>query len=193
MPHSLTDTVLIGSHIVVSLQQIVSRFVPATIPTVLSFGKFIANGSTNVIPEKVEISGTLRTMNEEWRARIKDKIREIATSTAKLMGGECEVLIHDGYPIVFNNIELTKQLTSFAKDFLGSDKVEEMDIRMTAEDFGYYTQKYPCSFYRFGVKQPIIPTGDLHTPHFNLNDRSLETSMALMAWFAYSLMKNDEI
>ncbi|MFT3738035.1 MAG: M20 family metallopeptidase [Breznakibacter sp.] len=188
MPHTLTDTVLAASHIVVALQQIVSRFVPANIPTVLSFGKFVANGATNIIPEKVEIAGTLRTMNEEWRAKIKQKIREIAQATASTMGASCEVTINDGYPMVHNHEGVTQKAIEFANDYLGSTSVERMDIRMTAEDFGYYTQKYPCTFYRFGVKQALGETGALHTPVFNLNDASLETSMGLMAWLAVSFL-----
>ncbi len=188
MPHSLTDSVLIASHIVVALQQIVSRIVPANIPTVLSFGKFIANGATNVIPEKVELSGTLRTMDEKWRAIAKQKIRDIVTHMAESMGASCDILINDGYPMVFNHEALTQKLSAFAKQYLGDQQVESMDIRMTAEDFGYYTQQYPCTFYRFGVQQPDGSTGALHTPVFNLNDAALETSGGLMAWLAISIL-----
>ncbi|MBP8849652.1 MAG: amidohydrolase [Breznakibacter sp.] len=190
MPHTLTDTVLVTSHIIVALQQIVSRFVPADIPTVLSFGKVIANGATNIIPEKVVVAGTLRTFNEEWRAKIKSKIREIATATAEMMGAHVEIDIKDGYPMVFNNEEVTQKCQQFAEEFLGAKHVEAMTIRMTAEDFGYYTQAYPATFYRFGVKQDDgVATGALHTPQFNLNERSLETSSGLMAWLAINLLK----
>jgi amidohydrolase len=189
MPHTLTDNVLIAANIIVSLQQIVSRFVPANIPTVLSFGKVIANGATNIIPEKVEIAGTLRTMNEEWRAKIKAKIRKIATEMAESMGATCEVKINDGYPVVTNNTEVTQIAYEAAKVFLGKEHVHKMDIRMTAEDFGYYTRQYPCTFYRFGVKQVNnISTGGLHTPGFNLNESSLETSVGLMAYIAMDVM-----
>lgn len=190
MPHTLTDTVLVTSHIIVALQQIVSRFVPADIPTVLSFGKVIANGATNIIPEKVVVAGTLRTFNEEWRAKIKTKITEIATATAEMMGTTVDIDIKDGYPMVYNNEEVTKKCHLLAEDFLGEKKVEAMTIRMTAEDFGYYTQKYPATFYRFGVKQDgDVQTGALHTPQFNLNEKSLETSSGLMAWLALNLLK----
>lgn len=188
MPHLLTDTVLIASQILIALQQIVSRFVPAQIPTVLSFGKFIANGATNIIPEKVEIAGTLRTMNEEWRAKIKTKIKEIATQTAQSMGAECEVDIKDGYPVVHNNEQVTRQAIKFSEEYLGKEQTEAMDTRMTAEDFGYYTQQYPCTFYRFGVQQETGETGNLHTPQFNLNESSLETAAGLMAYLAYRFM-----
>jgi len=188
MPHLLTDNVLVASQIIVALQQIVSRYVPAQIPTVLSFGKFIAEGATNIIPEQVEIAGTLRTMNEEWRAKIKTKIREIATHTAQSMGAECEVDIKDGYPVVHNDEKVTRQAIEFSEEYLGKEQTEAMDTRMTAEDFGYYTQQYPCTFYRFGVQQATEETGNLHTPQFNLNESSLETATGLMAYLAYRFM-----
>jgi amidohydrolase len=188
IPHALTDNVLIASHIIVALQQIVSRIVPAQIPTVLSFGKVIANGATNIIPEQVEIAGTLRTMDEEWRSIIKTKITEIAQNTAKAMGAECEVDIKDGYPVVYNNELVTEEAIRFSEEYLGKEETEKMDIRMTAEDFGYFSQKYPCTFYRFGVAQEKGETGTLHTPQFNLNEESLETATGVMAYLAYKFM-----
>ncbi len=189
MPHTLTDTVLVASHIIVALQQVVSRIVPANIPTVLSFGKVIANGATNIIPEKVEIAGTLRTMNEEWRGKLKVQIHKIATEMAASMGATCEVKINDGYPVVTNEAKVTAKAFGAAQKYLGQEHVHNMDIRMTAEDFGYYTQAYPCTFYRFGVKQDNnVHTGGLHTPGFNLNESSLETSVGLMAYIALDLL-----
>ncbi|MCW3804035.1 M20 metallopeptidase family protein [Plebeiibacterium marinum] len=189
MPHTLNDNVLIAANIIVSLQQVVARMVPANIPTVLSFGRFIAEGATNIIPEKVEIAGTLRTMNEEWRAKIKKHIRKIATGMAESMGVSCEVKINDGYPVVTNSELVTEIAHNAACNYLGHDKVHKMDIRMTAEDFGYYTQEYPCTFYRFGVKQVNnTPTGGLHTPSFNLNESSLETSVGAMAYIALDIL-----
>ncbi|MCG8580002.1 MAG: M20 family metallopeptidase [Bacteroidales bacterium] len=191
MPHALTDNVLIASHIIVALQQVVSRIVPAQIPTVLSFGKVIANGATNIIPEKVEIAGTLRTMNEEWRAIIKDKIRAIAKGTAQSMGADVEIDIKDGYPVVYNNEELSNSAINFSQEYIGKEATEIMDIRMTAEDFGYYSQKYPCTFYRFGVEQENGETGSLHTPQFNLNENSLETAAGLLAYMGFKFMTRD--
>ncbi|TAJ14147.1 amidohydrolase [Marinilabiliaceae bacterium JC017] len=184
LPHTLNDTVLIASHIIVNLQQIVSRMVPANIPTVLSFGKVIANGATNVIPEKVEIAGTLRTMDEKYRVIIKEKIRKIAQMTAESMDAECEVDIKDGYPVVFNDVEVTRRAKQAAAEYLGDGQVEEMDIRMTAEDFGYYSLKYPTTFYRFGVQQDGGVVGQLHTPGFILNEAALETAFGTLAWLA---------
>ncbi|MGQ1888966.1 M20 metallopeptidase family protein [Thermophagus sp. OGC60D27] len=191
LPHTLTDTILTASHIIVALQQIVSRFVPTTIPTVLSFGRIEGLGATNIIPEKVEIAGTLRTLDEEWRGRIKDRIRNIAQGTAEAMGARCTVDIKDGYPVVFNHEKTTRQALSLAKELLGDNRVEEMGIRMTAEDFGYYSQKFPSVFYRFGVAQNKGETGALHTPYFNLNEKALETATEVLTWLAVNFLGAD--
>ncbi|WP_430810927.1 MULTISPECIES: M20 metallopeptidase family protein [unclassified Carboxylicivirga] len=193
MPHALTDTVLVASHIVVALQQVVSRIVPAQIPTVLSFGKIKADGATNIIPEQVELAGTLRTMDEKWRAIIKEKIHDIAKGTAQAMGAQCEIDIKDGYPVVHNNTAITQKAIAYSQAYLGMEATEIMDIRMTAEDFGYYTLKYPCTFYRFGVAQNQGETGSLHTPQFNLNEDSLETAAGLLAYMAYEFMNEDKL
>lgn len=189
MPDKFNDTVLAASQIVVSLQQIVSRIVPATIPTVLSFGRIEGLGTTNIIPQKVKLEGTLRTLDEHWRAILKEKIRLIATSTAHSYGCECAIDIKDGYPMLFNHEESTDKAQKFAKEYLGENQVQEMDLRMTAEDFGYYSQIFPSVYYRFGVSQPNNTTGNLHTPDFNLNEKSLETSTGMMAWLAINFLK----
>ncbi len=188
MPHNLNDTILAAAQVIVNLQQIVSRIVPANIPTVLSFGHIEGKGATNIIPETVTIAGTLRTMSEEWRAIIKDKIRHIAGSTALAYGCRAEVDIKDGYPMVFNNESVTARAQQLATEYLGNEHVEEMETRMTAEDFGFYSREFPATFYRFGVSQNDGETGDLHTPRFNLNEKSLETSCGLMTWIALNML-----
>ncbi|WP_044138386.1 M20 metallopeptidase family protein [Thermophagus xiamenensis] len=192
LPHTLNDNILIASHIIVALQQIVSRMVPTTIPTVLSFGRIEGLGATNIIPEKVEIAGTLRTLDEEWRGLIKKRIKEIAEGTAAAMGAHCHVDIKDGYPVVYNNPDATKKAIAWAKNFLGENRVEEMGVRMTAEDFGYYTQQFPSVFYRFGVAQEQGTTCALHTPHFNLNEKALETATSVLAWLAVNFLQSDQ-
>lgn len=192
LPHTLNDNILIASHIIVALQQIVSRMVPTTIPTVLSFGRIEGLGATNIIPEKVEIAGTLRTLDEEWRGLIKKRIKEIAEGTAAAMGAHCHVDIKDGYPVVYNNPSATQKAIAWAKKFLGENRVEEMGVRMTAEDFGYYTQQFPSVFYRFGVAQEQGTTGALHTPHFNLNEKALETATSVLAWLAVNFLQHNQ-
>lgn len=183
MPQNCTDTVLIASHIIVALQQIVSRNGDTRIPTVLSFGKFIAQGATNIIPDKVEIEGTFRTMNEAWRSEAKKLIKRIAEGTAEAMGASCDVVIKHGYPFLVNDKTRTNTAKQNAIDILGHENVEDMDIRMTTEDFAYYSQKYPCTFYRFGVApNNDITNGSLHTSTFQANEQALETAINCMAY-----------
>jgi len=146
----------------------------------------IADGATNIIPDEVKIEGTFRTMNEEWRAKAKQLIADIAQSTAKGMGAVCEVDIRHGYPFLVNHEDLTHEAKINAIELLGEEKVVNMDIRMTTEDFGFYSQKYPVTFYRFGVQSE--KNGSLHTSTFEANDDSLRTSMSTMAWLAISYL-----
>jgi amidohydrolase len=189
-PDLNTDTVLIASHIIVALQQVVSRMAPPGIPTVLSFGRVIADGRTNIIPSEVKIDGTFRTFDEVWRARAHEKITMIAKGMAESMGGTCDVFIDHGYPFLVNDDLATSEAKALAQEYLGPENVVELDQRMTAEDFAYYTQIIPACFYRLGVKNPAWETiRNLHTPEFDADERSLETGMGLMAWLAVNQLK----
>ncbi|NVO20938.1 MAG: amidohydrolase [Bacteroidetes bacterium] len=184
-PDMNIDTVLIASQIIVALQQVVSRFAPPGIPTVLSFGRFIAEGRTNIIPDIVKMDGTFRTFSEEWRAKAHRKITEIAQGIAESMGGNCEVFIDRGYPFLVNNDELTAKTRELAIQYLGRENVVELDQRMTAEDFAYYSHIIPACFYRLGVKDPSWKeVRNLHTSTFDADESSIEVGMGLMAWIA---------
>lgn len=176
VPHLLTDTVLAGAQILVALQELVAREVPANIPTVLSFGRFEALGATNIIPDDVYLAGTLRTMSEEWRNRMKERIREVVSAMSTAFRVKSNIDIKDGFPSVYNNPELTEEIRSAAIDILGNENVLSMPIRTTAEDFGYYTQRYPSVYYRFGVGN----SGNVHTAQFDPDEESLKTSVAVM-------------
>lgn len=190
LPHLFNDTVLAASQILVSLQQIRSRLSYPFTPMVLSFGKFIADGSTNVIPEEVNLSGTLRTMDEQWRAECKQHIIRIATETAAAHGCSCEVEPQDGYPTVNNDETITNKACELATEFVGKELVESLEVRMTSEDFGFFTQKYPCCFYRFGVKGESNPnTGGLHTSTFQIDLDAFKTSVGVMTWLAWNFLK----
>jgi len=151
LPHLNIDPVLISSHLIVGLQQIVSRFSKPDVPVVLSFGKVSADGATNIIPHEVHIEGTFRTMNESMRFDLHERIKSIATGIAESMGGSCVCEIRNGYPFLVNNPELTSNAIEAAKDYLGEQNVVSLDLRMTAEDFAYYSQQIPGCFYRLGI------------------------------------------
>jgi amidohydrolase len=183
IPDQVVDPVLIASHIVLALQQIVSRNARPSVPTVVSIGRFIADGRTNVIPDEVSIEGIIRTFDETWREEIRNTIKRLVSSISESMGGSGKVRINPGYPYVENNREVTERMMSYATEFLGEDKVVELEPRMTAEDFAYYLQKIPGTFYRLGVRNRQAGiVSNLHTPTFDIDETSLETGVGLMAW-----------
>ncbi len=187
MPHKATDSVLIASHILVALQQIVSRNAVASIPTVLSFGRMIADGAVNVIPPEVSVEGTFRTMDEQWRAEAHERMANIAQSIAGSMGGSCEFEIREGYPVLYNDPEITRKSSAFARNYLGDKMVHDLDTRMTAEDFSFFAEKYPAVLYRLGVRRSMEQTPlELHTAVFDIDEDALKTGMGLMAWLAIS-------
>ncbi len=187
MPHQTTDSVLIASHILVALQQIVSRHAEASTPTVLSFGRMIADGAVNVIPPEVTLEGTFRTMDDNWRKEAHDRMINMANSIAESMGGSCEIKIVEGYPVLQNDHTVTKRSMELAAQYLGEENVRELDIRMTAEDFAFFAGRYPALLYRLGVKESgDHPPRELHTPTFNIDEQAMKTGMGLMAWLALS-------
>lgn len=186
-PHFCIDPILIASHLIISLQQIVSRNNNPHNPTVLSITSVQGGSTTNVIPNEVRLKGTFRAMDEEWRFKAHDLIKKMATDLVHSMGGEIDLLIDVGYPSVYNNEALNEITRKKAEDFIGKANVEETEARMGAEDFGYYTQQIPGCFYRLGVMntEKGIVSG-VHTPTFNIDESAIETGMGMMAWIGAS-------
>ena len=185
MPEMFTDPIVIASHIIVALQQIVSRKASPKVPSVLSFGKINAEGATNIIPEEVKIEGTFRTMNEQWRAEAHKLIKKMAEGMAESMGAECVVDIKVGYPFLQNEPELAAELRNYAVEYMGEENVIDLDLWMAAEDFAYYSQVIDSNFYRLGIRNEAqgINSG-LHTSTFNIDESALEVGVGLMAYLA---------
>jgi amidohydrolase len=190
-PQQNIDPVLITSHIIIALQQIISRVADPKTPSVLSFGKVIANGATNVIPNEVYLEGTFRTMDEDWRARAHEKMKKMAEGIAEAMGGSCDFNIVRGYPFLINEEKLTAKVRAHAEDYLGKENVLDLDIWMAAEDFAYYSQVSDACFYRLGTgnKERGI-TSSVHTPTFDVDEESLKLSTGLMAYIALKQLGN---
>lgn len=182
-PHLCVDPILIASHLIISLQQVVSRNANPFDPSVLSITSFQGGATTNVIPNEVKLMGTFRAMDEKWRVEAHQLIEKISKDLVHSMGGELVLHIDKGYPAVINNDELNNTVKNAATEFLGSENVEETELRMGAEDFGYYAQQIPACFYRVGVmnKEKGITSG-VHTPTFNIDENAIEVGMGLMAW-----------
>jgi amidohydrolase len=185
MPHLNIDPVMITAQMLTALQQVVSRHANPTIPSVLSFGKVIANGATNVIPNEVYLEGTFRTLDERWRAEAHHLMVKIANGVAESMGGKVDFKIMKGYPFLKNDEALTKTAKQNAIDYLGQQQVVDLDIWMAAEDFSFYSQQVPSCFYRLGTRNDakgIISS--VHTPTFDIDESALEIGMGMMAWQA---------
>jgi amidohydrolase len=194
MPWQLVDPVLIAAHIVVALQQVVSRHANPAIPSVLSFGSVEAAGATNIIPSEVKMAGTFRTMNEVWRKEAHEKIAKMARSIAESMGGTCEVDIQHGYPVLYNHEEYTRRAVSYSKQLLGEKNVVDLELRMTAEDFAYFAEKIPGVFYRFGITDADYKyTSPLHSSGFMADEGSLKTAMTNMAYLAMCFLKDGTV
>jgi amidohydrolase len=185
MPEHNIDPIVIASHIIIALQQVVSRRASPKMPTVLSFGKIVGEGATNIIPDVVKIEGTFRTFNEIWRSEAHDIMVKMAVNIAEGMGGSCEFKILRGYPFLVNEPEVTNRAKNAAIEYLGTENVLDLDLWLAAEDFSYYSQEIDACFYRLGVRNEekgIISS--VHTPTFNVDEKSLQIGSGLMAWLA---------
>jgi amidohydrolase len=185
-PDRNIDPVLITSHLIVALQQVVSRWSNPAMPSVLSFGKVIANGATNIIPGEVTLAGTFRTFDEKWRKEAHERMVALAEGLVKGMGGEVDFRIEVGYPVLKNDETLTLRSKELAAEYLGAENVVDLEVRMTAEDFAYFGHEMPGCFYRLGTASPSDESKSfsVHHPRFDIDENALKTGMGLMAWLA---------
>lgn len=189
-PHLCIDPILIASQLIIALQQLVSRHNNPFNPTVLSITAFNAGTTTNIIPDEVKLKGTFRAMDEEWRFKAHQIIRQTATGIVEGMGGILDLHIDIGYPSVYNNEQLHETARALAGKYLGTEHVEETEMRMGAEDFGYYSQKIAGCFFRLGVMNKTKGiTHGVHTPRFNIDENAIEIGMGLMAWLGATAVR----
>lgn len=190
-PQQNIDPIVIAAHIITALQQIVSRIADPKVPSVLSFGKIIADGATNVIPDEVILEGTFRTFSEDWRQKAHEKMKKMAVGIAESMDASCHFEIRKGYPVLMNEENLTMQTKSFAEDYVGKENVEDLDLWLAAEDFAFYSQQIPACFYRLGTgNKELGITSPVHTSTFDIDESALELSTGLMAYLAIKQLGN---
>ncbi len=184
LPHLFIDPIAIGAQVITALQQVVSRSDPR-IPTILSFGKMIADGATNIIPGVAYIEGTMRTFNEPWREQALEKITRMVHGISEAMGAKAEVDISRGYPVLFNDEKLTARTRLWMEQYVGKENVVDLELWMAAEDFAWYTHQVPGCFYRLGTRNEArgIVHG-VHTPQFDIDEEALRLGPGLMAWLA---------
>jgi hippurate hydrolase len=187
-PQLTVDTILVASQLVVALQEVISRNKDPFTPSVLSLCAFQGGHTTNVIPSEVKLMGTFRAMNETWRFQAHDLIRRIAKGLAISTGAEIDVHVDLGYPVVYNDVQLYPVAKEKAEEYAGAENILETEVRMGAEDFGYYTQEIPGCFYRLGVMNEARGiTSSVHTPTFDLDESAIEIGMGMMAWLGASV------
>lgn len=187
-PHLLVDPVLVQAHILIALQAVISRNRPADQPSILSFGKIIAEGATNIIPGEVQLIGTFRAMDEEWRFAAHDLIRRTCEQTAAAFGATCEVEILVGYPALSNDPATAEFVRSAAVEYVGEERVVDLPQWYASEDFAWYTQRLPGAFYVLGVGNEADGiTHGLHTPRFSIDEDALRLGPGFMAFLAWRL------
>jgi amidohydrolase len=192
-PEELVDPVLVAAHIVTALQSVVSRNAPRSVPTALSIGRVVAEGASNIIPDRARMDGTFRTSDESWRSAAHERIREVATGVAAAFGAECEVTVDHGYPSLFNDETITEQARGFAEEYLGKGNTVQLPVTMGAEDFAYYAQAAPGCFYNLGItdfeKEPAPPP--LHSPRLSPSEKALPLGAGLLTWLALRTLQEN--
>lgn len=190
LPHQTIDPISIAAQVVVSLQQVISRKANPLHPSVLSFGKIAGGFATNVIPDKVELLGTFRAMNEEWRYEAHRLIKTITEQICSSFGATAHVEIPVGYPSLYNDPQLTLEAESWARQYLGAHEVHTLDMRMAAEDFSFYTQHMPGCFFRIGTnKNNTEFLKPVHNAQFDIDEEALKTGVGLLAWTAWNSLQ----
>ncbi len=183
-PHLLdADPALAAAHVLVALQAVTSRHCPPDAPSVLSIGRFIADGATNVIPDQVVLEGSFRSLDETWRFEAHEHIRRIAEKTAEAHGARVRVEIKTGYPVLCNDPASAQFVRAAAVDYVGEENVVDLDPWYASEDFAWFLREAPGAFYRFGTRNEArnIVHG-LHTPRFTIDEEALRTAPGFMAY-----------
>lgn len=187
-PHLVVDPILISAHLITALQQLISRHNEPFNPSVLSITSIQGGNTTNVVPEEVKLMGTFRAMDETWRFKAHELIKKLTQDLVSSMGGEAQLYIDIGYPSVHNDEALHTQAMTKAAEFAGQENVSTTELRMGAEDFGFYAQQIPACFFRLGtMNQSKGIIHGVHTPRFQVDETALEKGAGMMAWLAIAL------
>ena len=180
-PHEAVDPTYVASEIVGALQSLISRRCPPGVPSVLTIGRLVADGATNVIPETARLEGTFRAMDEEWRFRAHDLFRTLVHRTAEAHGATAEVEVREGYPALYNHETPTTLVQEATREYVGPERTVEADRWFAGEDFAYVLRECPGTFYQLGVGSEH----GLHTSRFNPDEEALRTGTGFMAYLAW--------
>ncbi len=187
LPDRTVNPLFMGSEFILKAKEYIDKNTPEDVPSVINFGHFEALGATNVVPESAIIKGTFRTMDEDWRAKAKTELLAIASEISEKYNGNIKLNLSHGYPFLKNDEELTNSIQELTKRYFGTDHVHELPLRMTSEDFAYYSQLVPVCFLRLGVRneEKGIVHG-LHHPKFDIEPLSIKKGIQIMTSIAFS-------
>jgi amidohydrolase len=189
LPGLTTDQIYIASNLVIRLKnRMMEQQTINKIPTVLGIGRISGEGATNIIPENVYIAGTFRTFDEKWRSEGISLVRSVSAETALEFGVKIDVNIAEGYPVLFNDENLTSKAIKFSEELLGKNKIETYDIRMSSDDFSFYSALAPSLYYRVGIRKEDTEMLKLHTSDFDIDEDGLETGVANLSWLTYNFL-----
>jgi len=192
LPGLTTDQIYIASTLIVRIKDnIIKQQKANNIPTVLGIGRISGEGATNIIPETVEIAGTFRTFDEKWRADGLNLVKRISSETAESFGVRIDVKIVEGYPVLVNDKNLTEQAIKYSNELLGRDKIETFDIRMSSDDFAFYSALAPSLYYRIGIKNKVREMRKHHTADFDIDEEGLQTGVSNLTWLVYNFLTED--
>lgn len=185
-PHEGLDPIVAGANVIVQLQSIVSRQRDPVDPVVLTVGKVHGGTAPNVIPDRVEMEGTLRTLSERTREAMVTALRRVASRTCEAHGARAHVRVIPGYPVTVNDDGIVTFVAEVARDLLGEAAVETLTApSMGGEDFSYYLQRVPGCMFRLGIGEA---SGHLHSPKFDFNDEALQPGILLLSGLAMEFL-----
>ncbi|WP_256012139.1 M20 metallopeptidase family protein [Desertivirga xinjiangensis] len=191
-PNRAIDPIMITAQLLSTLQQVVSRKADPSIPSVLTFGKIVGNGAANVIPDDVWLEGTFRTMDESWRKQALQQVEEIVFKTTEMLGAEAQLEIRNGYPVLINDVSLSQQFIALMLDYFSPDCFRNVPEWMAAEDFAYYSHKYPSLFFLVGIKNPLTEVQyGLHNAKFDLDEKAFLNSMQALTLACLRFLGNE--
>lgn len=187
-PHKVIDPIYLASHVILGLHGIVSRHIHPFEPAVVSVGSIHGGDASNVIPERVEISGTLRFMSQEVQAIINHEI-ERALEIARSLGGDYELKMEPGNPPSFNNPQMVALIRAVAQDLLGAQHVLVSKPEMGAEDFAFFAEHVPGAMFYLGARLESDERR-AHSPYFDIDENCLPIGTALLAESALRYLRN---
>jgi amidohydrolase len=192
-PHNAVDPIVISAQLIMELQTVISRMKDPLEPSVLTIGSIHGGTATNIIPDYVKLSGTLRTMNEEWRKKALILIEKTAVQCARGFGGDCKVEVSHGYPVLVNSESETNLAFEAASALFGRNAAKVVQPQMGAEDFAYYLQKVPGSFWWIGAANKAMgATASIHSARFKIDEAAFVYGAAQLASVAIEYLRRKD-